>query len=392
MSEAKQKRGPDLLEFLARNIPFLPHPAIHTVLAPIMAALTADVRTGSATRMIKSLFQKIRTGLHRNPSTQISTVLLYGHGLVEDNLTRLAKGQAAGEGSDAAVQEWMVHGKGTSASEVKKRPTAFPQDTHHIQPEPVLTGTGRWLNTRKQVKAQSKALSECLCEFGLSLVFDTIRYVRLGEVEEKQEDEKAGEEEQGEGEGAETLSKSNPLVRVAGKARAGFLSFADGVLPLAASTLETARSNESLRLALNLVSRLALLPIQSMGGGEEADPSAPEADTHEAKFARGDLPLLRRILKSVLRLIATHCGVAANLEARSDVGQAAIRCVTTLLRSRVKLRLGETHIKALLQLVEGDMEVPRRAATTFALLRVIMTKCKPVAELYLLMNKVSGAK
>ena len=74
----------------------------------------------------------------------------------------------------------------------------------------------------------------------------------------------------------------------------------------------------------------------------------------------------------------------------SEISQAALKLVTTILRERHEVEIKETDLAYLLERVQSDLEEPDRQGVTFNFLKAVLQRKIVVAEVYAIMDTVAA--
>jgi len=93
-------------------------------------------------------------------------------------------------------------------------------------------------------------------------------------------------------------------------------------------------------------------------------------------------------LSAVARPSAGSGGVAATVGARTRVSQSAVKATTALIRHLPSSKLTHDELKAVVSVIDADLEVPERQNSTFALLRAVLLRRLVSPEMYDLMDRV----
>ena len=75
----------------------------------------------------------------------------------------------------------------------------------------------------------------------------------------------------------------------------------------------------------------------------------------------------------------------------SEISQAALKLVTTILRERQEVEIKETDLAYLLKRVQSDLEEPDRQGITFNFLKAVLQRKIVITELYGIMDAVAAA-
>jgi hypothetical protein len=137
-NEVRACRAGDVIAVVCRCIPFLPHPAIHAVVAPMIAAIVDNSMDPAHIRVITALMQRAWTALLRNPSVLGSRLAVYSFTVVRDNMEtpgvmrRDVMEMLAASNAKASVRE-RNRGKGNTES-IFDGPTALAGDSTEVEP------------------------------------------------------------------------------------------------------------------------------------------------------------------------------------------------------------------------------------------------------------------
>ena len=94
-------------------------------------------------------------------------------------------------------------------------------------------------------------------------------------------------------------------------------------------------------------------------------------------------------LSRVVRPVTGSSGVDASTGARGQVSQQTVKAVTAMLRYLSTVKVTADELKAIVLVLDADLEVPERQNSTFALLRAVLHRRLVAPELYDLMDRVA---
>ena len=417
LKESKSSRTGDSLEILGRCIPFLPSPAIHALLAPMVALLESG-RTLSSPRLadaVDSYFRRVLVGLRSNPSVTGPYVMLYVHGVCSDflGLTTGAaqprnvsddEDEASGgddrDGVDAkAVTEESIVSVTTGGTslvpanvpaiaaafeKLQRRIVSSKGGRHQRQVTSWLPGDARTALGLSGTSASGSDVSGAMRQRGAGV---TSANADVWRVLPEPRLTGSGRYE------AVEAAKINSGARGGGAVGAGLGAFCLSFL-LAAISRGRVTSNIPLHVTMLDTFVPLLLEIVERGGGGDARVLLPALRALTAILPY-PLPMLRRASTRLVRLVisAVHEHSTAGpsgesrrakdaLGPRSELAHAALRAATVLVRACDYARVPEPALVGLLELARGDMPIAPRQGGALALLRAIVGRRLLAAELY----------
>ncbi|RLN88940.1 hypothetical protein BBJ28_00017600 [Nothophytophthora sp. Chile5] len=370
MKEARASggRGLDSLELLARALPFLPNPSIHTVVSALVHRFQATDAGAQASAALQEALKRVALGLAKNAAVEPSYVFLYAYNVLDACLeslrpiTEKEKALYAAAGSSTAlVTSWLVSEKSAAATKLLAA-RVNARDAARVTMHQQATGfdklrqqqEGRTKHQKREAAAvyaaESTAHLEELLNFAVFIVFSFLR---------------AGGSKDQDKEASNTSSTPAQLV--------------DPLVPLLMRCAGEAKSD---RVVINALKCLgALLPRQQ---------TLPAL-----RVARG--PLVDRLFK-----ILRKAGAAT----RNEMVQTCYRTLTALLKQQQglelaqqdgkmpketkseALRLTEPQLRVLLSFLRADLDEQDHQNATFALLKAVVGSRLVVSEVYDVMLRV----
>ena len=391
MKESRTCRSYDTFEMLARSIPFLPHSAVHILATPMLDAL-ASTQDSFVAHALKDLMNRFIQGLSSNPSATGPALTAYVYCILRDNMMSsgvvteeslheieeqkyadnlkektAAKAQEEFRTNQIGDDEWgeaalenlqakkkQAHIKAAKAREQrvkafgrliyswnvrnpyqnlgKDQENAFQlrsSDTHRVLPEPKLTGKYS-VKSGKFAQSADKMSANHMIEFGFSLFAKILKAKKVNPMDSQQQ------------------SMLNPCVI------------------LFVQALQRIRHTKAIIMAMRCLGMLLIARV----------PAAKENP------------------QAVSRAILSHFSSAvgggkSTSSARNELASATLRCVTAMLQNLPEAKLSNEQIRALLSLIQQDLDIVQRQNSTFALLRAIINRRIQIAEVYDVMEQVS---
>lgn len=415
LAEAKKCRSYETMEVVSRCIPFLPDPAIHTLTAPLIAALEDDRRAGRTSEVVDVLFKRVLAGLAANPSVTGPYLLLYVHGICSEFLhvsaqsaaqtvmaeiasAAAAESSASGAGGAGAksssssapvplsiadayakfakflkprgvgkmkpIVSWLVHDK-TAAEEAPEGHLKLDGSRlHQKQQDSAVPLTGAMRLKGSGVVATH---GEALYLLPEPKMTGTGRYISTGKATRNSGAASAADVPIG----CFALSMLHAGLQKGRVTSTNKLhtEMLDPYVPLLLRLLEACKENKVTTLALRILS--VLLPYP--------------------------LPMLRKVGIKLGRAIlatveATSGGSGAARDAqssRSEVAQSALKAATVMVRACDYIRVSDDQLRALLMIVRKDLHISARQNAVFALLKSIVGRRLVTSEVYDVMDDVA---
>lgn len=336
LKESKTCRSYDTFEILCRVSPFLPSPAVHSLLGPLVGTLESPHRKTKVVLIVREMFRRAVTGLSTNPTVRTPHLLVYVRVLIDDNVGNPG---AANIGSKhkakPRVQQWMLTDS-VGGGDKRLRPAKL--DSARILPTVKLTGRDRY----KRGKMSQASGAPTVVWFALTLLNSVLKRGRI--------------------------AVTSPRIR----------SMLEPFEVTLSQLLSTARDNDVLVSSLRGLAYMAQLPLA----------------THSKALPKAAKTVLKLIEQS-----SGSDGTAAGTggkktgsgigSSRSELCSASLRTLTAWLRSVPSVKVSHNQLRALLVLIADDLRVGERQAAAFNLLRAIISRRLVVPEVYDLMDSVS---
>jgi hypothetical protein len=374
LKEARFCKSYETLEMVCKIVPFYPHTCIHTITAAVLAsAETYSHRPEVKTDIMPAMFRSCLSGLLRNASVTPLYLLVYVYGVCKDFLPRdisakldgagkekdYAKSAAASKAKDGdsllakwskkvhkrpAVSNWLITDAGaatarrgsSSAGDSALSPALEAQAAARtkfiVQPEPKMTGTGRYLATEKQrVNSGLASFGDtAMVAFALSLLRTCLSKGKLSPIE------------------GETASMLDPFVALLTRL-----------------------------LQQNFDAHLTALAIRIL-----------------TILGPHNLPLYEQYSKAIARsafqLFESEVGGAGmSSSSRSDLAHSALKFIAAMLRQKNTVEITVSQQAALVQLIRLDINNEDRQNACFGLLRALLGRRCMLPELYDLMDELA---
>lgn len=437
LREAKSSRAGDTMELLARCVPFLPSPAIHSLTAPLIVALeddrtsaglaTALGREGITTEIVEGLFRRILSGLCMNPSVAGPYVLLYVHGVCSEFLGLTAQSaiksikdeehKAVEEAKDAAAE---AIGRSAPASSASLTAYAAPLLLPSFAD--AYSKFMRLLNRRQERVAAAAAAG---APSGISswIVHDQASALGQAAGGSGHADRDGGGSQGAFVSGAMrmrgvTVTSTNkdiwrilPEPKLTGTGRyvatdkravnSGASSAADVpmscfALGLLHASMKKGSITSTQALHCEMLDPYIPLLLKIVEDGGHAKLSSLSLRLLSALLPF-PLPMLRRVgqrlSKAIIHAVQASSGGSAAqraaLTARSELAQAALKACSVLIRACEWAKVSEEQLRALLTILRADLLIPTRQNATFGMLKAIVGRRLVVVEVYDLMSDVS---
>lgn len=145
------------------------------------------------------------------------------------------------------------------------------------------------------------------------------------------------------------------------------------------------RKNEALQTPKHLAGFLPIIGDALVAGQEEVQVSA--------------IRLISTIIKVPMQELDENCPVYVEEAVRSikgapssntEIAQASLKLVTSVLRERPNVEVKERHLAELLKRIRPDLDEPDRQGVTFGFLKAVMNRKIVITEVYEVMDKVAA--
>ncbi|PVH99038.1 hypothetical protein DM02DRAFT_672941 [Periconia macrospinosa] len=145
------------------------------------------------------------------------------------------------------------------------------------------------------------------------------------------------------------------------------------------------RKNEILQTPKHLTGFLPVIGDALLAGQEEVQVSA--------------IRLISTIIKVPMRELDENCSVYVEEAVRSikgapssnsEIAQASLKLITSVLRERPNVEIKERHLAELLKRIRPDLDEPDRQGVTFGFLKAVMNRKIIIAEVYEVMDRVAA--
>lgn len=408
LKEAKRSRAGDTLEIISKCIPFLPHPCLHYVTAPIIAAFEDDAMKGFGkyTTALHELFRRVSVGLAHNPSVTGPYLLLYAHGICTEflRISTLVAARHLLREQELAQEDTIITQKALEAlpAEHSAYQEAYAKFAKFLRPKGVgkMKTINPWMTRdvtsiveSKHGHLNSDGTSKHSASNSAESTIPMTGAMRL--------------------KGARASSVNPDLYRILPEPRmtgVGRYVHTDkgGRNSGASSAANVPMGSFALSLILAGLTKHHI-SLQDPLHRQMLDPYIvlllrlleEEKDTKVTTLVmrlftsllNSGLPMIRklgsRICRVVLSIVERTSGGSTtrdDMSPRTELAQATLRATTVLVRACEHTKISEEQLRALLAIIRQDIHIPARQSATFSLLRAILGRKLVCVEVYDVMD------
>jgi hypothetical protein len=384
--EGASLKSLDSFELMASAIHFLPGPAIHGLVGPVLSLLQSSRKVGSL-KQAQEVLRRVASGLSKNGSVTVEHYLRYiyetlrvhseviGHTIDAANEEIEAKeagkkgkkgkkgakgaGKKKGGGNKFELDSWVVGDEATTSETRLALLQNAKRNYHKVDRETRMTG--RFRHKDSKAKNLASQADNVMSEYALKLLRQALR--RRGLVRSLDYHER-------------TANATTGSAGGAGGAGGGGEGKQDGA--------ESARQTPT---ALGMLDPFVGV-IEAICGTSRDTGVLSLGYSCFCTIVEFPLPSLRRHVPRITKHIFAAMG-RANGNTGSAVVQSCFTAVTAVLRKCSYHKPSDAQLRLVVDMARTDIEEVRHQNTTFALIKSIVFRRLVSSEVYDLMERIA---